>query len=80
MVPLNQVPSWLVDHKDLIHPDLLLCNTAKGLYLEGNCLLSEAINKALGRDQPYAILSGPSFAKEMMIGHPTAGLCKLSIQ
>ena len=27
---------------------------------------------ALDRDQPYAILSGPSFAKEMMIGHPTA--------
>lgn len=51
---------------------MLLCNTAKGLYLKDNCLLSEAINKALNRDQPYAILSGPSFAHEIMMGNPTA--------
>lgn len=62
------------EHKDSISPDLLLCNTAKGLYLEQNCLLSEAINRSLNRDQPYAILSGPSFAKEIMMNFPTAGL------
>lgn len=28
--------------------------------------------EALGRPQPYALLSGPSFAKEMMLDMPTA--------
>lgn len=60
------------DHKEYISPDLLLCNTAKGLYLEQNCLLSEAINRSLNRDQPFAVLSGPSFAKEIMMNYPTA--------
>jgi glycerol-3-phosphate dehydrogenase (NAD+) len=71
-IPTQLIPNWLADHKDVISPELLLCNTAKGLYLEQNCLLSEAINRSLNRDQPYAILSGPSFAKEIMMNFPTA--------
>jgi glycerol-3-phosphate dehydrogenase (NAD+) len=67
------VPQWLGNLKEKLSPDLLICNTAKGLYLAENCLLSEAINRALGREQPYAILSGPSFAQEMMMNYPTAG-------
>lgn len=71
-IPTQLIPNWLKDHKHLISPSLLLCNTAKGLYLTENCLLSEAITRALERDQPYAILSGPSFAQEMMMNYPTA--------
>jgi glycerol-3-phosphate dehydrogenase len=41
--------------------------------LKDNCLLSEAIDKGLQRNQPYAILSGPSFAQELMLNYPTAG-------
>ena len=26
----------------------------------------------IGRDQPYSVISGPSFAREMMLNHPTA--------
>lgn len=65
------------ENLELIDPNLLFCDTAKGLYLKDNCLLSEAVYKALGRNQPYAILSGPSFAKEMMDGHPTAGILNI---
>lgn len=71
-IPTQLVPKWLEDHKTLLPPDLLICNTAKGLYLVDNCLLSEAISRVLNREQPYAILSGPSFAKEMMLNYPTA--------
>eukprot|EP01039_Chlorochromonas_danica_P008444 gene8444-9310_t len=71
-IPTQLVPSWLGDHKDVLSPDLLICNTAKGLYLAENCLLTDAIHHVLGRDQPYAILSGPSFAQEMMLNYPTA--------
>lgn len=72
-LPTQTIPEWLVQHKELIPESLLLCNTAKGLYLKEHCLLSQIIPKCLGRDQPYAILSGPSFAKEMVLNHPTAG-------
>jgi glycerol-3-phosphate dehydrogenase len=56
----------------LIDPQVLILNTAKGLYLKEKKLLSEAVFEALGRQQPYALLSGPSFAKEMMRDMPTA--------
>jgi glycerol-3-phosphate dehydrogenase len=62
----------LIEHKDLIDPQVLILNTAKGLYLKEKKLLSEAVIEALGRQQPYALLSGPSFAKEMMRDMPTA--------
>lgn len=71
-IPTQKIPSWIASNKLKIHPDLLLVNTAKGLYLEQNCLLSEAVERILCREQPYAILSGPSFAKEMMLNYPTA--------
>jgi glycerol-3-phosphate dehydrogenase (NAD+) len=72
-IPAQMIPSWLHRHRDIIPPDILICNTAKGLHLESKRLLSEAVRDALGRDQPYALLSGPSFAKEIMDGYPTAG-------
>ncbi|KAJ1389095.1 NAD-dependent glycerol-3-phosphate dehydrogenase [Ochromonadaceae sp. CCMP2298] len=46
-IPTQKIPSWLEDHKLKIHPELLICNTAKGLYLEDNCLLSEAVAKIM---------------------------------
>jgi glycerol-3-phosphate dehydrogenase len=71
-IPTQEVPGWLLANKHLIPPDLLICNTAKGLYLAEKELLSTAAQKALGRDQPYALLSGPSFASDIMDGSPTA--------
>jgi glycerol-3-phosphate dehydrogenase len=73
-IPAQMVPDWLIAHKDQISPHLLICNTAKGLHLASKRLLSEAVRDALARDQPYALLSGPSFAKEIMDGYPTAGI------
>ena len=70
-----KVPEWLEAHRAMISPETLICNTAKGLYLKNSTLLSVACLKSLGhpyRQQPYVVLSGPSFAKEMMQNHPTA--------
>ena len=74
-IPAQLVPSFLNQHRERISTDTLICNTAKGLHLASKRLLSDAIREALGRDQPYALLSGPSFAKEIMEGHPTALVC-----
>jgi len=71
-LPAQIVADWLGDNKHLIHPETLICNTAKGLHLKSRKLLSVVIRKVFDRDQPYAILSGPSFAKEIVTGQPTA--------
>jgi glycerol-3-phosphate dehydrogenase len=48
--------------KHLIPPDVLIISTSKGLS-QNLELMSELIPAALGRSQPTAFLSGPSFAK-----------------
>jgi glycerol-3-phosphate dehydrogenase (NAD+) len=74
-LPAQIVSDWLETHKHLIHPETLICNTAKGLHLKSRKLLSVVIRKVFDREQPYAILSGPSFAKEIVTGQPTAVVC-----
>lgn len=72
-LPCQKTPDWLREHKDLIPPEVLLCNTAKGLYLPTKQLMGHAILDALERaEQPLAFLSGPSFAEEILKGNPTA--------
>ena len=71
-LPVQIVPDWLEEFKHLIRPECLICNTAKGLHLKSMKLLSTVIKKYLAPDQAYVILSGPSFAKEIILGMPTA--------
>lgn len=71
-LPAQQLPAFLKEHRDLIPNGAVLVSTAKGLYVKTKQLLSDAIFEAIDRPkQPFAILSGPSFAQEIMIGHPT---------
>lgn len=72
-LPAQVVTEWLETIKHRIHKETLICNTAKGLHLKSMKLLSVVINNIFNNnDQPYAILSGPSFAKEIIYNHPTA--------
>ncbi|KAL3909176.1 MAG: hypothetical protein SGILL_008189, partial [Bacillariaceae sp.] len=72
-LPAQRIPQFCKDHGALIDPKTIICNTAKGLYVPTQQLLSEAVLEALERpEQPYATLSGPSFALEIMQGMPTA--------
>mmetsp|Transcript_17021 Transcript_17021/g.68628 ORF Transcript_17021/g.68628 Transcript_17021/m.68628 type:complete len:351 (-) Transcript_17021:101-1153(-) len=76
-LPAQKTPDWLREHADLIPDDVLVCSTAKGLYLPTKQLLSEAMADALLKDNNkknvrFAFLSGPSFAAQIVAGHPTA--------
>lgn len=71
-VPAQSTPDWMAAHKDDIPRDAIVVVTAKGLYLRTKQLLHEPILASLGRDQPLAFLSGPSFAKELLSNHPSA--------
>ena len=46
-------------------------SVSKGLEVGSGRMMSELIPSALGRKQPAAFLSGPSFAKEVMDLRPT---------
>lgn len=73
-LPCQKTPAWIKEHRDLIPPNVLLCSTAKGLYLPTKQLMGHAILDALDRaQQPLAFLSGPSFAEEIVKSFPTAG-------
>jgi len=71
-LPAQRTPDWISQNKHLIPPDVIYCSTAKGLHLESQSLLSVAMRKAFDRDQPFAVLSGPSFAKEIVSEQPTS--------
>eukprot|EP00927_Polykrikos_kofoidii_P078701 TRINITY_DN75514_c0_g1_i1.p1 TRINITY_DN75514_c0_g1~~TRINITY_DN75514_c0_g1_i1.p1 ORF type:complete len:363 (+),score=48.10 TRINITY_DN75514_c0_g1_i1:58-1146(+) len=70
-LPAQVTPDFVREHRSVISPDAIFCSTCKGLYLAKNCFLSEAISEAFDRNQAFAILSGPSFAKQILQGHPT---------
>ncbi|GBG25188.1 Glycerol-3-phosphate dehydrogenase NAD+, chloroplastic [Hondaea fermentalgiana] len=71
-LPAQRSPDWIREHRDLIPPNVLYCSTAKGLHLATQSLLSTAMLEAFGRPQPFAVLSGPSFAKEIVAKQPTS--------
>lgn len=52
-------------------PDVPIISVSKGLEVGSGKMMSEVITDALGRKQPAAFLSGPSFAKEIMDLRPT---------
>ena len=59
---------WRQDH---LAGDVPIVSVSKGLEVGSGRMMSELIPSALGRKQPAAFLSGPSFAKEVMDLRPT---------
>jgi len=71
-VPVQQSRAFLTGVKNFIDPATPMLCLSKGLEV-GTCeLMSEVIPAALGRPQPLAVLSGPTFAVELMQGLPTS--------
>ena len=55
-----------------LRPDSRLVWATKGLEAETGRLLQDVAREVLGDAIPLAVLSGPTFAKEMAVGMPTA--------
>jgi glycerol-3-phosphate dehydrogenase (NAD+) len=71
-IPVQQSSAALAALKHIIPPDVPILCLSKGLEV-GTCRnMSELIPVALGREQPLCVLSGPTFAIELMRGLPTA--------
>eukprot|EP00743_Colponemidia_sp_Colp-15_P001615 GILK01001763.1.p1 GENE.GILK01001763.1~~GILK01001763.1.p1 ORF type:complete len:345 (-),score=62.86 GILK01001763.1:175-1173(-) len=70
-LPVQITPAFLERVKDIIPPTLTFVSSSKGIYVPTQELVVDAVCTALGRKQPFVALSGPSFAKELMLNYPT---------
>lgn len=71
VVPSAVFHANLLKLKPFLHADQRLLWASKGLDAKKHQLLNEVVKEVLG-DKEMAVLSGPSFAKEVAMGLPTA--------
>jgi glycerol-3-phosphate dehydrogenase (NAD(P)+) len=62
----------LIMLKSLISPNIRIVCATKGLEEDTGQLLHEVTEEVLGKSRQFAIISGPSFAREVASGLPTA--------
>lgn len=70
-VPVQHSRAFLKGIRDLLPAHVPVISVSKGLEVGTGALMSDLIPDALGRKQPTAFLSGPSFAAEVMARAPT---------
>ena len=72
VVPSHVFGLVLRQAKPLLRPDARIVWATKGLEPETGRLLQDVARDELGEGYPLAVLSGPTFAKELAAGLPTA--------
>jgi len=72
VVPSHAFGDMLVQMKPYLLASAKVAWATKGLDPESGDLLQNVARKVLGDEIPLAVLSGPTFAKEMAAGLPTA--------
>jgi glycerol-3-phosphate dehydrogenase (NAD(P)+) len=73
-IPTSFIPHYLETIVEICRPTPLIVNASKGLNHQNLQTLSMFVKKSLGKIvlDRYAVLSGPSFAKEVAEGKPSA--------
>ncbi len=81
-IPTSFIPYYLERIFENVHPCPLIVNASKGLNHKNLQTLSMYVKQSLGKfmSDKYAVLSGPSFAKEVMEAKPTALMLACSHQ
>jgi glycerol-3-phosphate dehydrogenase (NAD(P)+) len=72
VVPSHGLRDTLTKIKPLLQPETRVCWATKGFELHTGKLPHQVAAEVLGADRPMAVLSGPTFAKEVGEGLPTA--------
>ncbi len=70
--PSHAFRELLLQLKPFIHPDVKLAWATKGFELNSGKLPHQVVTEILGSHHSMAVLSGPTFAKEVGAGLPTA--------
>ncbi len=72
-IPCQQVRTFLIEHKNYFPQNAIIVNSAKGLEFPKATNVGQIIEDVLNdKNIEYATISGPSFAKEVLEGQPTA--------
>jgi len=72
-VPCQQLRGWLAANAQFFCRNAVLINAAKGIETANLATCAEIAQQGLGHLHPrYAVLSGPSFAADVLRGLPTA--------
>ena len=72
VVPSLVFSSVLKQIKDYLKPDQIIAWATKGCDPEKGRILSQVVEDVIGSDVLMVVLSGPTFAKELALGLPTA--------
>lgn len=72
VVPSHVFAIVLTSLKPYLRADTRICWATKGLEPDTGRLLKEVAHEILGNAYPLAVLSGPTFARELAVGMPTA--------
>ena len=72
VVPSHGLRETLTTIQPFLGPDSRVCWATKGFELHSGKLPHQVAGEVLGHDRPMAVLSGPTFAKEVGAGLPTA--------
>ncbi len=75
VVPSSALRAVLTGIRPLLRPDARVAWATKGFELTTGKLPHQVAREVLGPEVPIAVLSGPTFAKEVGIGLPTAIAC-----
>jgi glycerol-3-phosphate dehydrogenase (NAD(P)+) len=71
-VPSHAVRETLSIIATFLDQNAIIVSVTKGIEIETTKRISEIVKEVAGSEYPFVSLSGPSFAKEVIAGHPTA--------
>jgi len=71
-VPSHAARETLLAMSSHVREDAIIVSVAKGIEIESGKRISEIVKEVVAGSHPFVSLSGPSFAKEVVDGHPTA--------
>ena len=71
-VPCQQLRGWLTAHKERFCAEPVFIDASKGLEVGTLASPGRMVAEIVGESARYAVLSGPSFADEVLRGLPTA--------
>jgi glycerol-3-phosphate dehydrogenase (NAD(P)+) len=70
--PSHAARELLTTMAPLLEETAIIVSVSKGIEIESGKRISEIAKDVAGSARPFVCLSGPSFAKEVVEGHPTA--------
>jgi len=72
VVPTHVMRATIKNIKPYLKPDCLLINASKGIENETLCTVHQILQQELDKNHRFAAISGPTFAKEIAQGLPSA--------